>query len=190
VLPDFVASETPSIYLLLWNFLPLGRNILNKLIFWLCATYDLDLLSPLTPLTPLPSFPESVPPLKIILGLKRKPSVTINPSTPVRRSKRPRRRSLALAFIDSPLTPEDADMQSSSPSPEYSPAGRQNLVSVFSNRTLLDIEISDNFPLFYRRFPASSYYQTGDGEYIFLFLSWIMDNQPNICCYKVVLYAL
>jgi len=33
VLPDFVASETPSICLLLWNFLPLGRNILNKLIF-------------------------------------------------------------------------------------------------------------------------------------------------------------
>ena len=132
------------------------------------ATLDLDALSPLTPLTQLSSSPESVPPLKIILKLKRKPSVTIDPSTPVRRSKRPKR-SVALALFDSPLTPEDATATQRSSSPEYTPDGRQNLVPVFSNRTLPpDIEISDNFPLFYRRFPASSYYQTGDTEYNFV----------------------
>ena len=139
------------------------------------ATLDLHALSPLTPLTPLPSSPESAPPLKIILKLKRKPSVTIDPSTPVRRSKRPRQ-SVAVVLFDSPLTPEDATPQLSSP--EYSPAGRQNLVPVFSTRTLPPvIEISENYPLFYRRFPASSYYQAGVAEYIFCSFLGIMDDQ-------------
>jgi len=172
VLPNFVASETVIDLPLTLEFPTAGQEHSEQTNLSIPprATYDLDTLSPLTPLTPLPSSPESAPPLKIILRLKRKPSVIIDPSTPIRRSKRPRR-SVAVAFVDSPLSSENETMQSSSPlssSPEYSPAGQQNLVSVFSNRTLPpNIEISDNFPLFYRRFPASSYFQIGDAEYIF-----------------------
>jgi len=167
VLSPFVASETVTDLPLSPELPTIGQdseqaNFLTPP----CATPDLDALSPLTPLTPLSSSPESVPPLKIILKLKRKPSVTIDPSTPVRRSKRPKR-SVVVTLFDSPLTPEDATQRSSSP--EYSPDGRQDLVPAFSNRTLPpDIEISENFPLFYRRFPASSYYQTGDTEYNFV----------------------
>jgi hypothetical protein len=170
VLSPFIASETVTDLLLsLWTFLSVGQDSeQTNFLTPPCATLDLDALSPLTPLTQLSSSPESVPPLKIILKLKRKPSVTIDPSTPVRRSKRPRQ-SVAVTLFDSPLTPEDATATQRSSSPEYSPAGLQNLVPVFSNRTLPpDIEISENFPLFYRRFPASSYYQTGDTEYNFV----------------------
>jgi hypothetical protein len=168
VLPAFVASETVA-DLPLTLELPMVGQDSEQTSFSTPprATHDLDALSPLTPLTPLPSSPESIPPLKIILKLKRKPSVTIDPLTPVRRSKRPRR-SVTLSLVDSPLSPDGPTTKPSS-SPEYSPAEQQNLVSVFSNRTLPpDIEISENFPLFYRRFPASSYYQAGDAEYNFV----------------------
>lgn len=176
VLSTFIASETVTDLPLALELPMVGQD--SEQTNFLTpprATYDLDALSPLTPLTPLPSSPEYVPPLKIILKLKRKPSLTVDPSTPVRRSKRPRQ-SVAVTFTDSPLTlsPEDSTKQSSSP--EYSPAGRHDLVLVFSTRTLpLDIEISEKFPLFYRRFPASSYYQAGHAEYIFVSFpgSWI-----------------
>jgi len=128
-----------------------------------CPTHDLDVLSPLTPLTPLSSSSEVEPPLKIILKLKRKPPGTADLSTPVRRSKRPRS-YVAVAPVDPPSSPEDTAKQWSSP--EYTPAEQQNLFPAFSQRTLpADIEVSENFPLFYRRFPASSYYQAGFIEY-------------------------
>ncbi|KIM37444.1 hypothetical protein M413DRAFT_423271 [Hebeloma cylindrosporum] len=170
VLTDFAASEAVTDLRLPLELPLLGQDGSEQTNFLTPprATYDLDTLSPLTPLTPLLSSPESVPPesippLKIILRLKRKPSVIVDPSTPVRRSKRPRR-NVAFALVDSPLTPDDdAIMQPSSP--EFSPAGQEDLVAVFSNRTLpAHVEISDNFPLFYRRFPASSYFQAGDAE--------------------------
>jgi hypothetical protein len=130
--------------------------------------HSADALSPLTPLTPHSSSPEPGLPLKIILKLKRKLPVTVDPSTPVRRSKRPRR-SVAVAPMDPPSSPEEASKQLSSP--EYTPAEQHNLVPAFSKRTLpADIEVSQNFPLFYRRFPASSYYQPGVVEYDFVSL--------------------
>ena len=121
-----------------------------------------DTFSPLTPLTPLLSSPDllppSPPPLKIVLKLKRK-SIHEFPTTPPRRSKRSRQ-----TLVEMRLSPID-DQSSSSPlaesSPEFNPINLQShRRPVYTNRKLPStIEISANYPLFYRRFPASRYFQ-------------------------------
>ncbi|KAF8970983.1 hypothetical protein BDZ97DRAFT_1411822 [Flammula alnicola] len=123
----------------------------------ICTLASIETLSPLTPLTPLTSSPEPLPRLKITLKLKRKAA---EPSTPLRRSKRPRRD----AIVESPPSPEASNPSASeASSPEPSPP--ESLRPVYATRTLpATIEISANFPLFYRRFPASSYYQPGDTD--------------------------
>ena len=112
-------------------------------------------LSPLTPLTPIssPASPEKPCKLKIRIPVKRK---NVDASTPVRRSKRPRR--TVIIDSSSPLAEPN-----SSPSVvgamQKHPPENQNAEPVFTNRRLPNIKISSGFPLFYRRFPASSYYQ-------------------------------
>ena len=127
-------------------------------------------LPPLSPLTPLSSLTDEEPSqsqsLKIKIVLKRK-HPDANPCTPVKRTKRPRR-SHPLIFY--PSSPEF------DPSPEprdASPASDDGLDAfdgddshpVYSNRTLpTNIEVSSAFPLLYRRFPVSTYYQPPDAE--------------------------
>jgi len=116
-----------------------------------CLPSFLD--GPLSPLTPLTT--SSSPQLfeKVVLPAKR--HVT-DISTPVRRSKRSRRTLAAEASPASDETVEDAPMDH----------GTTNHPT-FSSRTLPSvIELSSNFPLFYRRFPASSYYQPADTELV------------------------
>ncbi|CAA7270831.1 unnamed protein product [Cyclocybe aegerita] len=115
--------------------------------------------SPLTPLTPLTSSPAVSPApapalLKITLKIKR-PAVDPVPTTPVRRSKRSRR---ATIIESSPVESEPSERAASpEPGTESTP--------VFTNRTLpASIEISPNFPLFYRRFPMSASYQAPDAD--------------------------
>jgi len=109
-------------------------------------------LSPLSPLTPLSS-PE---PLKIKISLKRK---NPDPTTPIRKTKRPRRTCTL------PVQPDPVD-QDQHTDDEGSPPAQDDIPrSVYTNRTLpTDIEISSAFPLLYRRFPASTYYQPPDEE--------------------------
>jgi hypothetical protein len=144
---------------------------------------ELDIpASPLTPLTPLssspgpsPPPPPPHPPLKIVLKLKRKLMDKL-PTTPPRRSKRSRRTT--LVDVLSPIT----DQRSSSPltelSPEFNPTNPQNhRLPVYTNRKLPPtIEISANYPLFYRRFPASRYFQLDDSEYISLLSSYLHES--------------
>ena len=139
------------------------------------AIAEQDIVSPLTPLTPLSSSPglsppTPPPPLKIVIKLKRR-SMDEFPTTPPRRSKRSRRTILVDKL--SPIT----DQSSSSPltelSPEFNPTNPQNhRRPVYTNRKLPPtIEISANYPLFYRRFPASRHFQMDDSEYISLLLN-------------------
>jgi hypothetical protein len=133
------------------------------------ASAEPDIFSPLTPLTPLSSSPAlsrpPQPPLKIVIKLKRK-SMDEFPTTPPRRSKRSRRTALVEMQL-SPIT----DRNSSSPlpelSPEFNPTDLQNHRQlVYTNRKLPStIEISDKYPLFYRRFPVSRHYKIDDSEY-------------------------
>jgi hypothetical protein len=140
------------------------------------ASAERDIVSPLTPLTPLsssqglsPSPPP--PPLKIVLKLKRRSMDELPTTPPPRRSKRSRRTIL----VDK-LSPIITDQSSSSPltdlSPEFNPTNPQNnRRPVYTNRKLpATIEISANYPLFYRRFPASRYFQMDDSEYVSLLL--------------------
>ncbi|KAF9565451.1 hypothetical protein CPC08DRAFT_659349 [Agrocybe pediades] len=104
----------------------------------------------LSPLTPIPSSPDPSP-LKIIIKLKR----PADPSTPVRRSKRSRN---AIKFELSPDVGEYSP--SSSSSTQCASSESEERSTIYTSRTLPDsIEISENFPLFYRRFPISSFYQ-------------------------------
>ena len=136
------------------------------------AIAEQDIVSPLTPLSSSPGLPSPPPhpPLKIVLKLKRRLMDEL-PTTPPRRSKRTRRTT--LVDLLSPIT----DQSSSSPltelSPEFNPTNSQNhRVPVYTNRKLPPtIEISANYPLFYRRFPASRYFQLDDSEYVSLPLS-------------------
>ena len=141
------------------------------------AIAERDIVSPLTPLTPLssspglspPPPPPPHPPLKIVLKLKRKFMDKLL-TTPPRRSKRSRRTT--LVDVLSPI----ADQSSSSPltelSPEFNPMTpnpQNHRRPVYTNRKLPPtIEISANYPLFYRRFPASRYFQLDDSKYISL----------------------
>ncbi|KAF4622013.1 hypothetical protein D9613_009174 [Agrocybe pediades] len=104
----------------------------------------------LSPLTPILSSPDPSP-LKIIIKLKR----PADPSTPVRRSKRSRN---AIKFELSPDVGEYSP--SSSSSTQCASSESEERSTIYTSRTLPDsIEISENFPLFYRRFPISSFYQ-------------------------------
>jgi hypothetical protein len=112
-------------------------------------------LSPLSPLTPLSSptnpEPDHLPSLKIKIVLKRK---NTNPTTPVRRTKR-------LCPARTPQQNDEAPPESSDNKPE--PSEDDNSRPIYTNRMLpADIEISSAFPLLYRRFPASMYYQPQD----------------------------
>ncbi|KAJ6510387.1 hypothetical protein C8R45DRAFT_387482 [Mycena sanguinolenta] len=105
-------------------------------------------LSPLTPLTPSPQkstsrdIRESMPPAK---PKKRPLSVSISES-PTTRAKRPRY----------------------NPRPENSTAGKRTQAGtapIWSSRTLPPrFVVSSDFPLFYRRFPASAYFQAVESE--------------------------
>ena len=141
------------------------------------ASAERDIVSPLTPLTPLSSSqglspsPPPLPPLKIVLKLKRRSMDEFPTTPPPRRSKRSRRTILVDKL--SPIT----DQSSSSPltelSSEFNPTNPQNYRRpvVYTNRKLPPtIEISANYPLFYRRFPASRYFQMDDSKYISLLL--------------------
>ncbi|KJA22705.1 hypothetical protein HYPSUDRAFT_66920 [Hypholoma sublateritium FD-334 SS-4] len=116
-------------------------------------------VEPLSPLTPLPSrysSPSQLPRLKIVLNLKRERPIE-DEIPAVRRSKRPRR---AVAIIDSPSpSPSPTPQRSPSVMQESSPDPDDERIA-YATRTLpTTIEVSDNFSLFYRRFPASSYFQ-------------------------------
>ncbi|KAF8152340.1 hypothetical protein B0H34DRAFT_724751 [Crassisporium funariophilum] len=116
--------------------------------------------SPLTPLTPLSSSPDQPPRLTITLKVKRK-IADPEPSTPLRRSKRPRRSHL----LETSSSLEDEPCRSRTLSPAFTPPNTNNLLSVYTTRNLPDwIEISPNYPLFYRRFPASSYLQLEESD--------------------------
>lgn len=115
-------------------------------------------LTPLTPLTPLPdsSSPAPAPPLKITLRLKR--PLVLQETTP-RRSKRARR--VVFTAASPSLSPDAPINQSASPEPSVSNAAAPS----FTNRRLPStITINPTFSLFYRRFPASSYYQAHNTE--------------------------
>ena len=140
------------------------------------AIAERDIASPLTPLTPLssspvlsPPPPPPHPPLKIVLKLKRRLMDEL-PTTPPRRSKRSRRTT--LVDLLSPITEKRSSSPLTELSPEFNPRDSQNhRRPVYTNRKLPPtIEISANYPLFYRRFPASRYFQLDDSEYISLFL--------------------
>ncbi|PPQ70343.1 hypothetical protein CVT24_013004 [Panaeolus cyanescens] len=128
------------------------------------ATPNADPLSPLTPLTPVSSSSSSLPsPLlpqpSLTIRLKvPKRQYTESPA-PVRRSKRPRRG--AIIESSSPAQ-TDSGFQHLTPSPQNVAI----ITPVYTNRTLPDdIEISSNYALYYRRFPASSFYQPEDMTY-------------------------
>jgi hypothetical protein len=127
----------------------------------------MEALSPLTPLTSLASSPpEQRPRLKIILNLKRLRDDPIEADTAVRRSKRPRRNAV---LVDSPSLPTMTSPTQSSQS-SLAQNSFEDPTPVYTNRTLPStIEVSDNFPLFYRRFPASSYYMPGSAEYVIFY---------------------
>ncbi|KAJ3501277.1 hypothetical protein NLJ89_g9411 [Agrocybe chaxingu] len=117
--------------------------------------------SPLTPLTPLTSSPAASPisapvPPKITLKIKHL-AADPAPATPVRRSKRPRRATIIESSpVESEFTPSE---QATSPEPGT------DSTPVFTNRTLpASVEISPNFPLFYRRLPLSAYYQASGAD--------------------------
>lgn len=116
----------------------------------------IEALSPLTPLPCLTSSPDSPPRLKIVLNLKR--TFNNNAASPIRRSKRARK---SVAVVESPSpSPSSNSSHSVSSVTQEAPVG--SVQTVYTNRTVpATIEVSDKFPLFYRRFPASSYYQHG-----------------------------
>ena len=140
------------------------------------ASAERDVVSPLTPLTPLLSSPglsPPPPPLKIVLKLNKlkRRSMDELPTTPPRRSKRSRR--ITLVDMMSPITHHSSSSPLTELSPEFNPTNPQNhRWPVYTNRKLPPtIEISAYYPLFYRRFPASRYFQMGDSEYISFLLT-------------------
>ena len=146
-----------------------------------------DISSQLTPLTPLPSSPRLSPsspphpPLKIVLKLKRK-SIDEFPTTPPRRSKRSRRPALIPMQL-SPLTNQSSSTTVPELSPQFNPTDLQNhRRPVYTNRKLPEtIEISANYPLFYRRFPASRHFQIDDSEYsLFRFFFYYLDQKCSL----------
>ncbi|PPR04628.1 hypothetical protein CVT26_015007 [Gymnopilus dilepis] len=116
----------------------------------------LSALSPLSPLTDLSSSPDitspAPPPLKITLRIKRK-MPDIDSSTPPRPPKIARKR----VVIESPLSSPSESVPHRSPSPQVT---SQPDKKEFTTRKLpAGVDVSPNYPLFYRRFPVSSYYQ-------------------------------
>ena len=122
---------------------------------------DLNDLSPLTPILSPANARSTHCPLKIKITVKRKNDF----STPVRRSKRPRR-----ALIIDSSSPIDSDNEPSTTAAVFQAVqvrpDDRSLLQNHANRKLpANIQISPNFPLFYRRFPASGYYQPSESEY-------------------------
>jgi hypothetical protein len=119
-------------------------------------------LSPLTPLTPSSSL---VPDISISLRPKRR---LADASSPLIRRKRLRCRALQLPDSSSESSSSDSSASSSSSSPTSSltlSSSKSISNVIFSMRTLpASIPIASKFPLFYRRFPASSYFQPLDAE--------------------------
>ncbi|KDR72780.1 hypothetical protein GALMADRAFT_281058 [Galerina marginata CBS 339.88] len=119
------------------------------------ASQVTDILSPLSPLTPLSSSADSPLPPRIVLKLKRKFGSF---STPVGLSKRPR----LTTAVESPISLSSPLSSAESSSEKSSPDDGLSLGPSFTVRTLpASLEVAANFSLFYRRFPASSYYQPG-----------------------------
>jgi len=115
-------------------------------------------LSPLSPLTPL----SSPHPLKIKITLKRK---NADPTTPFRTTKRPRRTCTRPVQALSSIEQDQLTDDEGSPPAEEKPTQHEIPRSVYPDRTLpTDIEISSAFPLLYRRFPVSTYYQPPNEE--------------------------
>jgi len=110
-------------------------------------------LTPLTPLTPIPSTPDRR--LKIVIPPRTK-RLAAEPLTPMRRSKRARNVSENDAHRQAVPSSEICTAKEAS-SDDEAEGGAQ---PAFTKRTLPpSIEISSKYQLFYRRFPASSYYQ-------------------------------
>lgn len=155
------------------------------------AIAERDIDSPLTPLSSSPGLsPPPHPPLKIVLKLKRKFMDKL-PTTPPRRSKRSRRTN--LVDVLSPITDQSTSSPLTELSPEFNPTNPQNhRWPVYTNRKLPPtIEISANYPLFYRRFPASRYFQLDDSEYISLliYLPPRKYSYPHLCSSPVDLFG-
>ncbi|KAJ7629357.1 hypothetical protein DFH06DRAFT_1225475 [Mycena polygramma] len=99
-------------------------------------------VSPLTPLTPSPN--------------KSTAGTTKNSVPPTK----PRKRRRSMSESPAPLAKRARYNLEAPPSPVAKSE------PVFSTRTFpsIDFVVSADFPLFYRRFPASSYFQTGEYE--------------------------
>lgn len=119
-------------------------------------------LSPLTPLTPSSSL---VSHISISLRPKRR---LADASSPLVRRKRLRCRALQLPDSSSESSSCGSSASSSSSSPTSSPtlsSSKSISNATFSMRILpVSIPIASKFSLFYRRFPASSYFQPLDAE--------------------------
>lgn len=129
------------------------------------ARASVESLSPLTPLPSRYSSPNQLPRLKIVLNFKRgRPIEDEIPA--VRRSKRPRK---AVVIVDSPSpSPSPIPQRSPSVKQESSPAPEDGSIAHATRTLPTTIEVSDKFPLFYRRFPASSYFQPGNAAFVIL----------------------
>ncbi|RDB22399.1 hypothetical protein Hypma_010504 [Hypsizygus marmoreus] len=138
-------------------------------------TTDIMALSPLTPLTPgLPSvLPPRIPAKKGPGANRPKRKLAYQDSfSPLPQLKKTRRglRSSTLEMYSYKSSPDvlDTPTSSSVSAPSLPASPLAFTVPIFTTRTFpasRPIEISPDYPLFYRRFPVSSYFQATPSEY-------------------------